>query len=230
MKRGLLFIICLVVINSLASTANAAVIGSYTVSTGPDYRGAEQVFTTNLWISTDPVWPQITLFNGPDLSIFDYNGIDVFGNIGRTFWVASDQDDPEFSRVISQMTDGLDDYLWIAIGTSGDGVFYPVPLRLLVGRPNDFDITDLHGYTIERIGLTINAASHTIDPEAVYPHVYYMTVTCTFESEPVPEPTAFVTLIAGIGGLCILKPRNRRALGCGGSQIREHQSGVTDPE
>jgi hypothetical protein len=213
-KLKLLFIVSLSVLMSVARVASAGVIGSYTVSTGPGYTANERIWTTNLWVSTEMTRPQKVLFNGEDSNVpYDYRGIDVFANIGRTVWIASDQDDPEFSRVISEMMDGVADYLWIAIGSDGAGAAIPVPLRYLLGRPNDFRVTDLHGYTIDRIGLTVDSASHTVDPEAVYPNVYSMSVTCTFEGTPVvPEPAPLSALALAIGGLCSLGARRLTVL------------------
>lgn len=203
MKTGLLLVVCLAAMISLASTVSAAVIGSYTVSSGEEYMGAEHTWTTNLWVSTDMAQPQTAIFNGPDLGTLNDDGIDVFSNVGKTFWIATDQDDPDFSIAANLLTGNQPVYLWIAIGTNAGGTGYPVPINYLLDRPNDYSITNLHGYTIERIGLTIDSASHATDYSAVYPHIYSMAVTCTFEGVPtVPEPTSFIALIAGMGLLC----------------------------
>lgn len=215
-EKTVLFVFCLAAICLLASAASAAVIGSYTVNSWVSNYPVEitPAWTAKLWVSTHMLfsYPIKELFNGPDPdSPLYYNGVDVFSNTSGTIWVTNNQDDPEFSQIVSQLTDGQSDYLWIHIGGLTGGVGYPVPINYLLGKPNDFSITDLHGYAIDRIGLTINTTSYAVDQMTT---AYSASVTCVFEGTPVPEPTPFTALIAGVGGLCLLKAGNRRLIPC----------------
>jgi hypothetical protein len=215
LKTRLPFMVFLVIMSLVASGASGAVIGSYTVQSGPFHMLNEDFWTTNLWFSDDAVNPNTALFNGPDSGspfMGDEPGIDILSNVGRTFWIASDQDDPEFSRAVTLLTDDVLAYVWIYIGGHCIGTGYPVGLCCLLdpSAPHG-NIKNLHGYTIDRIGLTITSASYTIDPQSAYPHIYSMAITCIFEGAPVvPEPTPHVTLIAGIGAVCGFRYRRRR--------------------
>lgn len=192
MKIGLLVVVCSAVIVSLASTAFAEVIGSSTLVVNE----LNQIFglgtdsATCFSISPDAVSPRVWLFNGSG-----GNGIDTFGNAGRTFWASSNNDDPNYSEFVRQLTDDSPSLfeIWI-LGSSG-GSGWVVPIKNEVGS----DFVDLHGYTIERIGLTVDSATHTADP--VYQDIYSWQITCTIEGTPavegtssVPEPSSLTTL------------------------------------
>ncbi|MDO8684887.1 MAG: hypothetical protein Q7N50_15595 [Armatimonadota bacterium] len=205
MKNYLLFLICLLVAVQLASVASAGVIGSYTMSQTFNASG-EGDWIISLAVGQRFVSPRTFLFNGPDTSTFSANGgIDIFSNIGRTFWDSSDLDDPEYSSFVSQLSDGRPDdvRLWAS------DIGYWIPLNELAGQQQNPDFVDFKGYTIERIGLTIDSASHSVDYGATYPHIYNWTITTTIEgAEPVPEPASFVPLLVGICGLCGFRYRH----------------------
>lgn len=210
MKNYLLGIICLAVVVLLTNAASASVIGSYTVYEGPicEEDIARPGWITNLWFSNDIVPPYIVLFNGPDTEYYSENedGIDIFSNIGKTFWIANDQDDPEFSRVTSLLTSDIHVYAWINSASTGQ----PILIQCLLGYPvSNWNIENLHGYTIDRIGLSIDLSSHNADPQST-PGIYTK-ITSIFEFSPVvvPEPAPFIILIAGISGLCGLRRKIR---------------------
>ena len=208
MRRALLSVVCLVLAVQLASAASAAVIGSYTVNTDvvplvgwP----SEPPWVANLWFSynwnlaTPPMW---VLFNGQDsdeMYFVEEPGVDVPDNVGETFWVAGDQDDPEFSQVVDLLTSEGRAYAWIS---HSHGFAYPIPWSIAMGQSTWNDsVINLHGYTIERIGLRIDSATRTFDPQSGC-YEYSATLTAIFEGYPVvPEPSSVAALIVGISGL-----------------------------
>lgn len=215
LDRKLWFYICLIAMSLLTSAALADVIGSYTINGGTNSVG-EIDWAINLAIIPQGVgWPATVLFNGPDsdeiFDFTDYKGIDLFSNIGQTFWTSSNQDDPEYGSFINQITDGESDFvrIWLVDGLGGLG--YLVPLKEMMGQSGNPDFVDLQGYSIGRIGLTINSASHSIEPGNSFPNHYTWSVTCTFEdTSSVPEPTSLLALITGFGSLLAFRIRRHR--------------------
>lgn len=205
---------CVILAVFWASTASAGLIGSYTINEGVNSSGPEHAWITflsirpSIFVDPDLSETPTALFNGPDADYPYHSGIDPLANIGETFWAASNQDDPEFSLFIDKLTDGSADDVRIYLTYVAGGFGYAVPLNQVVGRPGDFEFTDLHDYVVERIGLTINSATHTVySPES---HQYTWDITVTFEGEPVPEPTSLLALMGGLGTLGILRKRSSR--------------------
>ena len=187
----------------LASAATADVLLSYTMDRQSRKSGEIPYLRTSLIFAKDYYPLEVELFNGPDTgSVFDWgvNGIDVLSNVGQTFWIESNEGDPEFSRAVSILAAATPQYpahVWICY----DCTAFPFWVS---DRP-------LQGIAVERFGITINSASLTIEPGTTYPYVYSASITYIFEGSPiVPEPSSFVILIAGLGGFGAMLRRRRR--------------------
>lgn len=202
------FIISLSIAAQLASAAAAGVIVSYTVTFHPHSSQHESFpWMTNLWFSYNyfPFQDTAVLFNGQDT--FDTvpssePGIDILSNIGNTFWAASDQDDPDYSHVVSMLTGQERVYGWIH---SNICCAYPISWSTI-----NMEERNLYGYTIERIGLRIDSAEVNFDSQSRY-YIYSTTLTAIVEGHPtVPEPPSVLILISGIALLFGFRRRWRK--------------------
>lgn len=213
MKRVVVLAVCIVVL--CAVQANAALIGSWTILVPEWTSSIETNWIANLSIGDDMTDSdgRTSIFNGLDEDGWSdsAHGVGILGSVGQTVWVASSQDDPDFDVFVSRITDGTPDNVQAMYGDGHGGFSLWVPIYRVLGWPDqgsyNFDYADLHGYSIERIGLTVNSASHSVVSGE---HVYAWDVTYTFEGTPVPEPASLVGLAAGIGALGVMRFRRRR--------------------
>lgn len=216
MRRTGIVACCLPLALMFACCANAGIIGSWTIREGWS-SSIQTELKANLSVGQDMTdwFGRTCIFNGSDAGGYPFrNGISLLDHIGETFWVGSDQDDPDFSAFVSRITDGVVDNVQADFEDGHGGVSWWVPLYRVRGWPDvgnyNFDLADLYGYRVERIGLTVDSASYTFASGAEYPHKYAWQVTYTFEGTPVPEPSPFLALFGGVGGFGIISGLRRR--------------------
>lgn len=205
MKKVIFIALCLILMVQLTTIASASMTLSYTVYEGPLLQediDPPYIWNTCLWFSGDGIPATVALFNGADNRTnpiwMDNRGINIVENAGKTFWAASDQDDPDFSRAIDALKNGDHTYAWIYVCGHCMGTGYSIPFSYMLDTP--WDVINLHDYNIERIGLSVDLSSHNKDSQST-PGIY-LVATSIFELSPiVPEPAPFIVLAVGVAGL-----------------------------
>jgi hypothetical protein len=129
------------------------------------------------------------------------------GDVGKTITASSDADDPNWSVVVSTMTDRVAEQFGVALTTDamptgGGGQTNPEPLEFF-GNASDPRV-DFRGLTIDNISLTLNSLSITHTGGFTN---YSAGVTVMIDGHAVPEP-------AGVGvvglGMMVMMGRRRR--------------------
>ncbi len=127
------------------------------------------------------------------------------GNVGQTF-VANAQSEPDFVRVATSLTDGLDQWLtMVGSGSNQHSFFANVP---------GGNGVDLGGFRLDAIRLTfvsrmVETPGRDLNHDGNwqdYRHVYEY----VFEGAPVPEPSSAVLAAIGLLGLAAWGWRRKR--------------------
>lgn len=211
-RRLVIFGCILAVVLCFAQIASADVFSFNQSSTG-GWSSAPVNCYTCLSINPDGMNPlEIMLFNGIDSDTdgnTHYSGIDVFANVGNTFLISSNEDDPQFTTFADMLTDGesswFGPYFYDYLGSASGGgwVCSQEDLAHRLGRSEG---VELYGYTVRNFGLTINSASRWYDVNAEYPYKFSWDLTYFITADPiVPEPASIVPILCGILGIALIK-------------------------
>ncbi|OQB92848.1 MAG: hypothetical protein BWX84_00783 [Verrucomicrobia bacterium ADurb.Bin118] len=136
-------------------------------------------------------------------------------DVGRTFTIASPDDDPDFPNAVKSLTDGVDDAITIFRGTSSPygGVFAESALFSAVPREGP----DLLGYRIDAFHLTIDelwiGRTDFSNPALPWTDTYGQ-ATLRIEGVLIPEPGAgaLVGMGLALGGTFSGRQFSRRCL------------------
>lgn len=142
---GLVVIACLLFCFSPAQASDPE-IGSARVSTSGDGHGSCETFTPWFALQPDYVLPQTVLFETLTLSMADK---------GKTFFIENDAEDPDFSKMVLAMTNGIDN--WIEMGTPGNKQIDPES-EWFEKNP------DFKGYQITAFSLTLEEIDFETNP------------------------------------------------------------------
>jgi hypothetical protein len=183
-KTTLLTVLCLL---SVQATAGLIAEVYNDGGGGSDISNAEAVifqlwYSESYWIP-DPI--QSTIIDWPMINVGD--------SIGETFYLESGAD-PEFGNFVSFLTNGVDDHFRSNVNVDGNDNPGGEYESNFFGNTNpiyrhwslSINGIDLQGFTIERIGLTVNSGNDFV-----------------FRFYGTPEPCTLALL--GLGGLLIRK-------------------------
>jgi hypothetical protein len=197
MKRHTIIFISLLILLTSYVEAEVITVGGFYIT----YNGYDIYYNpTGLYGIIGVGSPRVELFDS----------ISLLGNVGKTFWLYSNNDDVDYSTVVSLLSNNIEDTFFTGyrippIPNAGGTGSSDTKLIYHTGR-------DFFGETINCIGMNIKDASLKITPnkngkqwtvKAVISLGFYI------DYAPVPEPSSVLSLIFGFSTIGILRMKYR---------------------
>lgn len=126
-----------------------------------------------------------------------FEGTPLVENVGKTIWITSNSDDPDYTNAVAGLTNGVNNSIDTAVWVGGNGGSGYETSESGFGISPDFV-----GYTIRRIGCRVDYASTAYT--APWTH---FDAGLTFIVDVVPEPSSLLAIIGGLAGLGLVRRR-----------------------